>query len=41
MTGVYLAEGSRAELEALLAVLAAAGIEAAVGPPTEGCTPTT
>ena len=37
----YVAEGSRAELATLKALLDAAGIASRIGPPLEGCTPST
>jgi hypothetical protein len=37
-SATYLGEGSRSELEPLRAVLAAAGIAAAIGPPPKDCT---
>lgn len=37
----HLAEGSRPELASLKAVLDAAGIASQIGPPLEGCAPST
>ena len=41
MMQAYVAEGARHELERLQAVLTAAGLESAIGPPQAGCTPST
>jgi hypothetical protein len=37
----YLAEGARSELAALKAVLDVAGIASEIGPPLDGCAPST